>query len=229
MKTLISVLSILAPVILVANSHAMKGNPDHWCRSGGFPEEGPTFSVGRIVGGKAEKIHFLGDDDQCPDEGGKKCEKKPYLIAGDQVIVARKYKNWVCSRFVNRNKKGKVYEVTGWLPAEQVKLTNAESNPAASKWIGEWSDGYQTIDISEGQNGALTINGTATWDGGNGNTHEGQAEGQAKPNGNRLSIGDRDGLDCDLDLFLVDRYLVAVDNGKCGGVNVRFNSVYLKK
>jgi hypothetical protein len=88
--------------------------------------------------------------------------------------------------------------------------------------------------------------GSATWGSGDpqhvkrGAVHTGELEGAVRPRGRVLAIGydpDRSGFPpaedaaseaCAAKLELVGRYLVVEDNGRCGGVNVSFNGLYVR-
>ena len=56
--------------------------------------------------------------------------------------------------------------------------------------------------------------------------HVGEVHAEAAPAGNVLALRDDP---CALTLRLVGHYLVAADNGECGGANVRFDGVYRRK
>jgi hypothetical protein len=88
--------------------------------------------------------------------------------------------------------------------------------------------------------------GSATWGSGDpqrikrGAVHTGELEGAFRPRSRVLAISydpDRSGFPpaedaasevCAAKLELVGRYLVVEDNGRCGGVNVSFNGLYVR-
>ncbi len=197
------------------------GNPDNWCREGHFPSYG-NFQTGKLLGEKGAKIHFRGDDDDCPNDTPA-CKRKAYLIPGDEVVVAHRYQAFVCAWF--HPKKGP--PTVGWLPAVSVEVKKSAAPTGLEAWKGSWRYYDNVLDIAP-KKGALAVKGMASWDGGGGNVHVGGVEASAAPQGNVLRVVDEE-EGCEVTLTFVGTLLVAHDNGECGGVNVRFDGVYRKR
>lgn len=208
-----------------AASHAQTaiGNPENWCRNGAFPEDGPDFRVARIAGAKGARVHFYGDDGDCPNGSEAKCRQKSYLIPGDEVIVTRRFGGWVCGWYQPRRGS----ETVGWLPSESLTIAAPDAAPPTGRWVGSWKFYEQTLDIKrDGATGFLSVEGQAFWRGLGDNVHVGEVHARAKPRGGELTLVEDE---CRVSLRLVGDYLVASDNSQCGGVNVRFNGVYRKR
>jgi hypothetical protein len=60
-----------------------------------------------------------------------------------------------------------------------------------------------------------------------GGPHTGEMSGEAAPNGDRVVFVDGED-ECHVDATLLPPFLLARDNDRCGGANVRFNGVYLR-
>jgi hypothetical protein len=82
------------------------------------------------------KVHFYRDDDGCPGQG-EACATKPYLVAGDTVLVAQEVPGWSCVWY-----SGKKHEFVGWMPTKSGKAAGftAQRSPngpvnGMPKWV----------------------------------------------------------------------------------------------
>ena len=218
--TLICFLVLCAPATAFAQDAT--GNPENWCRNGAFPMD-TDFTVAKVVGERNAKIHFLGDEEDCPQSNNAKCRKKSYLIPGDQVLVSRKFGSWICSWY----QPNKDSETVGWLPAVNLSIIEQASAPSLQQWVGIWREYDNSLKISrDGNTSYLKVDGQAYWHGLGENVNEGSFAAKAKPQGNLLMLED-DG--CEVSLTLVGNHVIARDNFQCGGMNVRFDGIYRKK
>lgn len=217
----VSLLMMLcAPAI--AFTQGETGNPENWCRNGAFPMD-TDFKLAKVVGQRNAKIHFLGDEGDCPKSNEAKCRMKSYLIPGDQVLVSRKFGSWVCGWY--QPKKGS--ETVGWLPVVNLSIIDETSAPSLEQWVGIWREYDNSLNISrDGATPYLKVDGQAYWRGLGENVNEGSFAARAEPQGNRLMLED-DG--CKVSLTLVGDHLIAHDNFQCGGMNVRFDGVYRRR
>lgn len=146
-----------------------------------------------------------------------------YVIPGDALVVSRAFGEYVCAWF----QPARGYETVGWLRADQLEVSETDANPPASRWLGEWELHSNSLTIRRGTKaGELRVEGSAVWHGLGDNVHMGEVNASAAPGGNTLTLEDDI---CKLTLRLVGDFLVADDNGECGGVNVTFDGVYRKK
>ena len=152
---------------------------------------------------------------------GKKCLPMA-LKAGDPVVISRIEGEWICGYLVAP--KG---SAQGWVRSQDVRPVEADPNPPLSAWIGTWVQDENRITIQRSQAaGKLSIDGEAYWRGRGDNVHEGSIAGDAAPVGNWLRYEEGSGESCAVDMALIGKYLLANDNNKCGGMNVRFWGVW---
>jgi hypothetical protein len=220
-RVILSVLLALMCVSVATEAQEVEDYPANWCRNGLFASDRADFKLAKIGGNWTARIHFFKDDDDCPSYTVK-CETKSYLITGDQVVVSRKYGQWICAWY--QPQKGS--ETVGWLQADKLLVSESPARPALANWIGLWKYGKKSLDIRrDGKTGLLKVKGYAIWEGSRDNVHVGGVEAVAQPEGNQLVLVEEE---CRVALKLVGDYLVADDNSGCGGVNVRFNGVFRK-
>lgn len=215
------ILHILLILFTVSAFAQLEGNPENWCRNGFFPRESQEYSLGTIKAKKGERVYFYGDDENCPN--GKNCRQKAYLIAGNEVIVSRKFGDWACSWY--QPKKG--FETVGW-----ISLKNLEFTPMVQgieDYQGKWNYYDNEIEIKKTADPKVfEIKGLAFWKGMGGNVHTGELDGKGIWNEKILLYGEDDKSEyaCKAKIDLVWKYLIVSDNLNCGGVNVTFSGVY---
>ncbi len=214
-------LPLCVSLLIAVPAFAADGSPDNWCREGHFPSYG-NFQTGKLLGAKGAKIHFRDDGNACPNDTPA-CQRKAYLIPGDEVVVAHRYQEFVCAWF--QSKKGS--STVGWLPAASVEVKKPATPSGLNAWKGSWRYYDNVLDIVL-KKGVLAVKGETSWDGGGGNVHVGSVDGSATPQGNVLRVVDKE-EGCEVTLTFVGTRLVAHDNGECGGANVSFNGVYQKR
>ena len=218
----------LLPLLLAlfVPAHALaqdtpSGNPPNFCRNGAFPADSTEFRTARVVGAKGSRAYFHGDEEEsCPSA---KCRTKAYVVPGDEVLVSKSFGDWLCAWY----QPPKGGETVGWIPSDQLSVTETLKSPPQSAWLGKWEYYQQTLDISrDARTGLLRVEGVAIWKGFGDNVHTGAVGGAARPEGNVLVVEEDI---CRVTLRLVGASLVVTDNSDCGGMNVRFDGVYRKK
>ncbi|MDQ3803699.1 MAG: hypothetical protein M3416_07705 [Acidobacteriota bacterium] len=219
-------LALLLLLLLSAAAHApaqAEGNPPNWCRNGAFPGDSDHFRLARVKGARGERAYFYNDTpDDCPKPDAK-CRDKAYLVPGDEVIVSRAHGEWACSWYQPRRGPERV----GWIEAARLDIRAAQPRPLLSRWVGEWEFYRNSLHIRrDARADRLAVEGQAYWQGLGDNVHVGEVAGSVAPAGNTLTLEDDT---CRVRLHLVGPYLVADDNGQCGGVNVTFDGVYRKR
>lgn len=195
------------------------------CRNGHFPAyDKAQAGVGVIVETKTGRSHFFDDITGCPYD--QSCQMPSYLVPGDEVVIGKQQDGWMCVWY-----NGKSQEFVGWMPASAMVQTDWDRHPLADDWIGTWRyyDSGPSLTINSARQ-ALSVEGEAQWRGGGSVVHFGSVSGFGVPEGNTLEISEGDHeLDCHLTLTLLGENLVAEDNGWCGGMNVRFNGVFVRE
>lgn len=201
----------------------VEGNPDNWCRNGAFTDDAAPFRTGTVGGARGERTYFYSDDADCPGGSDAKCRRKAYLVAGDEVIVTRRFDRFICAWF----QPAKGSETVGWLPADRLALRDVDRNPPLALWMGEWEFYDNSVSIRRGSRaGRLKLEGQAFWRGLGDNIHVGEIGGEAAPRAGEITLEDDI---CRVSLRLVGRFLVVNDNNHCGGHNVTFDGIYRRK
>lgn len=199
----------------------LDGNPPNWCRGGHFPSRASDFSVFKVNGDSKARAYFYGDDGDCPN--GADCRKKAYVIGGDEILSAGTYGDFVCAWY----QPAKGPPTVGWIRMDDVRPVYGEDGPPS--WTGQWEGQGNDIAIEVIGAGRLSVKGNAFWKGVGDNIHIGEVDDAGTPVGNVLKLGGEDEYDCRVKLTRVGKYLVVSDNKNCGGVNVSFDGVYLRK
>jgi len=196
-----------------------------YCRNGLFPrEEIDSIGLAQVVapGG----VHL--NDSNGPEcrADARNCSDRGALGNRAIVITGHSLGPFVCAYFPRSGS-------AGWLPSSALQSFEPELAPPLKAWAGRWRHGDNTIRLSV-RGGQLASEGHAYWPGAHptleeapGGPHYGDMSGLARPSGSSVAYEDRGG--CSVRLKLVGRYLVATDNGACGGANVRFDGVYLRR
>ncbi|MEM6430344.1 MAG: hypothetical protein AAF708_13970 [Deinococcota bacterium] len=200
-------------------------NPAEWCRSGHFalPSEAAGFSLARIT---TPRSHFYGDETTagragCPSDDPT-CQLPSYVIQDDIVVANGKtYGQFSCVRYVASTAQS----TTGWLETASLEPTRVTPSPDA--WQGSWSTYDNTLVVSKSTlDRGFIVEGEAYWHGLN-TVHIGEIVARAEPFDNQLVLFGA--YDCQLNLTLLQDYLIAQDNKRCGGMNVTFDGVYTRQ
>ncbi|MGI8669155.1 MAG: hypothetical protein ACR2J3_04810 [Aridibacter sp.] len=118
-------------------------------------------------------------------------------------------------------------ETVGWISFD--KLDFQTDNSAENGWVGEWKYADGNIKITPFKVlDNFKIYGTAMWGAGN-NVHVGEIDFSAEAKNNKIIKPADDEYDCQVKMQKLGKYLIVSDNKNCGGVNVTFDGVYLKK
>ena len=197
---------------------------DPTCRNGLFANE-PPFALATI-NRQQPRAPFHDDTQGCPWEG-EKCATSAYAVPGDVVIISRVRNGFACAFYPSKGGG-----TAGWLATRQINLTPIDTRPNPDRWQGSWSsEGNPHLTFAE-RMGRLTVAGKAYWPGPPGtydwsSIHEGQIDGPVEITGNTGHYGEDEDL-CEVRFWLLGDYLLAGDNGNCGGANVSFSAVYTR-
>ena len=224
------------------------------CSSSDFNvlEKETNYDLHRVIGRKNSKAFFYkgeenGKNKYCPT--GKNCRRKTYVIAGDEVIVAKTYRGFACAWYPTKYKFGTI----GWIKKTRlenqiVSLTKVKTN----KWFGTWSwdaensEGEIIIGPANGSN-YLAISGATYYfpvskkdAEKTGNVNLGtfgdygeEKEEEAKriiikPTGNTITFKPENSDTCTIKAVLIGKFLLVSDKGDCGGLGTSFFGVYRK-
>ncbi len=206
----------------VAKVSYIDGSPPNICRNGLYTRQKVDFALARINGKKNSRAYFYKDENDCPN--GINCRGKAYLIPGDEVIYSRSYSDYACVWY--QPQKGS--ETVGWIKKDRLNFVKDTKSLA---WIGEWEYAENSITfIPTKTSGRYKVKGDALWKGLGDNVHIGELDFTATAKGGILEGGDgKDKYDCQVKMQRIGNFLLVSDNKMCGGVNVSFDGVYLKK
>ena len=176
-------------------------------------------------------------DAACLDGDITKCTARQPLDPRRQWIAGVREGEWVCVTDGLR---------FGWVESEKLTFGPLPS-PPKSAWIGKWefawSGGDPSIRIRQRKDGKLHVTGYAEWRAHPDSTPNiGELDFTGLPRGVMFDDGDPVCLelkwaddepqrcfDCIIRLMLINERLFGRDNGRCGGMNVNFSTVYKKR
>jgi hypothetical protein len=154
------------------------------------------------------------------------CAAKPGCVSmklekGQPIVLFRRSADWICGYVENKGGAA-----PAWVAAAEVNELKPDPNPPVTAWLGTWINGHNSIQIKPtNQDSKLVLTGHATWHGVKDVEHSGDVDGEVTPNGNHIHYSE--GPDaCTIDLTLLGNYIVADDNNRCGGMNVRFWGIW---
>jgi hypothetical protein len=195
-----------------------------------------TYGLARVTG--ADMLYFVEDafycdkdkrKDPCPvcPSDAAACRAKSYVVPGDLVITARSFKGYRCVLYRNESN---VAGSAGYVPESRLEVLPA-AEVTQRDWLGAWRMGDDSITLSP-KGDKLSARGEAYWPSANpslkerpGGPNTGEMSGVAAPKGNQVVFVD-DEDECHVSLTLLPPFLLAHDNERCGGMNVRFDGVY---
>jgi hypothetical protein len=144
------------------------------------------------------------------------------LAPGDPMVVYRVAGDWTCGYTSQGDGAG-----PGWVRSTDIRLVEFDPHPSVGAWAGRWAGGEDRVAIVRSSAaGELALKGSAAWHGYGDVVHTGDFSATAAPHGNHLHVVESGSDSCTVDLTLIGAYIVASDNGKCGGMNVRFQGIW---
>ncbi len=218
-------------IIMAASVGATHAKDAPICNSIADDGDLSDVALGTITAGK---VHFLANDYDkagCPSPDPV-CRRKAYVRKEDRIVFDTDVESggYVCATFVDERGN----ETTGWLPSESVRAETPEL-----RWVGRWTRyGSAEIEIKRTKDGRADVSGSATW-GSGAATHEGSIDGTIDPaqsiqgfandGEKQVSYEAAGQYDCAVKLSQLGRYLFVADNHNCGGANVSFSGVYIRR
>jgi hypothetical protein len=178
--------------------------------------EAPLFRIAATS--KGEKAYFFSRKIACTQGSSCAARMKAYLVDGDVVFGGPEDKNFRCAYYGTA--KGKI--VAGFVSADNLAPFAEDEDLTQDFLVGTWSsDGNPTILITATGEKEVRAEGQAWWRGLAGSYHTGEFDAVASPAGKEITFSDGDGeYSCKVDLLRRGPYLVAKDNGYCGGMSV---------
>jgi hypothetical protein len=214
---------ILAAGLLAGGGAQAQTTDEDMCRNGLFPSQ-QEFQLA-AVGAAVPKLYFFNDWDGCPQKGAS-CQTKAYVVPGDRLLLGKTHGEWTCAWY-----QGKSRETVGWVRNRDL-VTQAQAPVQTAGWLGTWKQVYKgpgRIVVSR-TGDTLQVTGQTRWIG-QYTEHFGDIAGQLAIAGRRGHVGPASGketLDCVADMVRIGEFLIVHDNSQCGGVNVRFDALYVR-
>ena len=192
-----------------------QNKPTEACR---FPDDGWATPPGQklIIAEVVQRATLLAF---CESEKG--CVASSAAL-GTPVLIYRGSGDWTCGYFSTYSGGG-----PAWISRDELRVAPYNLQPPLNAWAGIWVGGEDRVSIRAGEKPEmLRLEGSAQWHGAADNTHFGGTKGTATPDGNRLHFVESGPSGCIIDMTLLGRYIVASDNGLCGGLNARFQGIW---
>jgi hypothetical protein len=213
--------------ILFAFAYAAHAAEPEPCRNGIFPAQQTIFGLASVVG--APRTYLRSDIPPCPDESVA-CRGRAYVAPGDTVITGVATSAYVCAFFA-----GPAGGSAGYVRRDEIAAVSTTQAPWLAAWTGTWQDGDNRI-VLRHDGTKLAAKGEAYWPSAHpsardrpGGPNLGDMAGTAAPTGNTVVFAGDTPDECRVALTLLPPFLLASDNGNCGGTNVSFTGVYRKR
>ena len=197
------------------------------CANGSFPAQQVAFGLARVIG--APRTYLRSDAPPCPNDSAA-CRGRGYVVPGDVVLTGTTDGAYVCALFPSRNGGS-----AGYVRHDEIALQPVPAGVPLAAWQGAWRDGDNSIAL-RADAGRLTATGEAYWPSAHpspasrpGGPNLGDMSGSATPTNNTVEFAGNEPAECRVSLTLLPPFLLAVDNGNCGGMNVSFTGVYRKQ
>lgn len=214
---------VLSAGLLAAGCAQAQNTDEDMCRNGLFPSQ-QAFHLATVAG-TAPKLYFFDDWDGCPQKGAS-CQTKAYVVPGDRLLLGKAHGEWSCAWY-----QGKSRETVGWVRNRDL-VAQPDTAFQTGDWLGKWMEVYKgpgRLGISR-VGSALQVNGNTRWIGQN-TENFGGISGKLTVSGRRGHVGPAGGketYECSADMARIGDYLIVHDNGQCGGLNVRFDGLYVR-
>ena len=180
------------------------------CDERSFAADDATLRGGRAVG--AGRIRVLGGT--AP------------IVPGQALLLGASRPGYVCAVFADR-----LEARTGWIPQRRVAPAALSVDPAPplAAWVGTWRQHDNKIVLTQLGNW-VSAKGEAYWPGKSiMPANEGEFSGTAAPSGRRLHFAADAPDTCVVDLTLAGEFLFVDDNRMCGGHNVAFSGIFIRR
>jgi hypothetical protein len=214
---------VLAAGLLAAGGARAQDSDEDMCRNGLFPSQ-REFALATVAG-TAPRLYFFNDWDGCPQKGAS-CQTKAYVLPGDRLLLGKTHGEWTCAWY-----QGKSRETVGWVRKRDL-AAQAETAVQTGDWLGKWREVYKgpgRIGIARAGD-TLQVNGKTRWIGQN-TENFGGISGTLGISGRHGHVGPAGGKEtyaCSADMVRIGDFLIVHDNGGCGGLNVRFDGLYVR-
>jgi hypothetical protein len=201
---------------------AAAAEQDSRCTEQAFADAAAS-RLGRVAPGA--RVHLLLDGDGCPGPDAS-CRSGAPPVPGQMLLLGTSRPGYVCVIAADGNGGN-----AGWLPQYSIAPATqpVDLTPPFAAWTGKWRYFDDRIVLTQ-TGGRLSASGEAYWPGKNVMpANEGEFAGTAAPSGNLLRITEEDPVNCAVDMVLAGPFLIVHDNQRCGGQNVSFSGIFVRR
>jgi len=187
-------------------------------------ENAPLFAVKTNPG--EQRAWLYKKTDPCPKDKPCGSRQKAYLVSGDVVFAGPPNRGFRCTYYGRPN--GKI--IAGFIPIDNLKPLAEDTSMSIDFVIGTWNYETDSIGIKAAAAGQVSGDGQASYQTAE-TVNEGSFSAHAALTAGQKELVFKEGDDessCVVKLHRRGPYLVASDNGNCGGLNVSFGGIYTK-
>jgi len=188
-------------------------------------ENAPLFVVKASPG--EQRAWLYKKTQPCPKEKPCGSRQKAFLVSGDVVFAGPANRGFRCAYYGRAN--GKI--IAGFIPIDNLKALTEDPSMSIDFVIGTWNYENDSIGIkAAAAAGQVSGDGQASYQTAE-TVNEGEFSAQAPLAAGQKELVFKEGDDessCVVKLHRRGPYLVASDNGYCGGLNVSFDGIYTK-
>jgi hypothetical protein len=187
-------------------------------------ENAPLFVVKPSSG--EERAYLYKQTQPCPKDKPCGSRQMAYLVSGDVVFAGPPNRGFRCAYYGRSN--GKI--VAGFIPIENLNALVEDNGMSIDFAIGTWKYENDSIEINAAATGQVSGDGQAYYQTAE-TVNEGSFSARAPLAAGQKELVFKEGNNepsCVVKLHRRGPYLVASDNGNCGGLNVSFNGIYTK-
>lgn len=187
-------------------------------------ESAPLFVV--KPGAGRHRVYLYRRKQLCPDDKPCAARQKAYLVSGDVVFAGPPDRNFRCVYYGTT--KGRI--VAGFIAADSLAPFVEKDGLSTDFLIGIWNYEADSIQIKAAGAGQVSGEGQATYQTAE-TVNEGEFSAKTPIVAGQTELVFKqsdDEYSCIVKLYRRGPYLLAADNGNCGGLNVTFNGIYTK-
>ncbi|MFI4976164.1 MAG: hypothetical protein ACHP84_16620 [Caulobacterales bacterium] len=218
------------------------------CDPSSFTHNADIVEAARVAHADTDgRLHFSSGPSGLPCDAPT-CQGASYVVQGDELLTGLTLGDYVCAWFKPRGRQDH-FGTLGWLRAGALTAVPTPASPPMSAWAGDWVRDRElglptSLTLRPLRNGRLKVTGASLFahsreDIARGAVNTGEVDQALEVRGRAAGLmlsdaaGQRQsflGKDydyaCKIGMVLVGDWLVAADDGACGGLNVSFLGVY---
>jgi hypothetical protein len=145
------------------------------------------------------------------------------------VLIGKTQGHFTCVDYQSPLAKKQIW-IRGWLPSASLTPIAPIPSPKTSDWTGTWYHPGGHIEIKDGGDGKLHVEGATTLATPSGDFQNGEFKAQVASQGT-IAFTDKGayGEGCQVRMKRIGPGLLVEDNGGCGGAGVTFTGLYRRK